>query len=47
MKNFNEARGIATADYQGYLEENWIKELKTKYPVEINQEVLQLLTSTQ
>lgn len=47
MKKFNEARGIATADYQSYLEENWIMELKKKYPVEINQEVLQLLTATQ
>ena len=46
QKAFNEARGIATADYQGFLEEEWIKQLKEKYPVVINQEVLkQILAS--
>ncbi len=46
QKAFNEARGIATADYQGFLEEAWIKQLKEKYPVVINQEVLkQILAS--
>lgn len=39
-KTLNEARGLATADYQSYLEIEWIKELKEKYPVTINQEVL-------
>ena len=47
MKAFNEARGIATADYQGYLEQEWIEQLKVTYPVVINDEVLQLIISEQ
>jgi len=42
-KSFNEARGLITAGYQEYLEEEWIKSLKIKYPVEINNEVLSSL----
>ncbi len=38
-KMLNEARGLITADYQTYLEEVWIKELREKYKVQINQEV--------
>ncbi len=43
QKTLSEARGLATADYQGYLEKAWIQELKEKYPVSINQEVLKKL----
>ncbi len=39
-KELNEARGIVTADYQNYLEKEWIKQLKKKYPVKINEQVL-------
>lgn len=39
-KEFNEAKGIATSDYQTYLEKTWLEELKTKYPIKINNEVL-------
>ncbi len=39
-KKLNEARGIITADYQNYLEQEWIKELRNKYPFEVNKEVL-------
>jgi len=39
-KSLNEARGLITADYQNYLEEQWIKELRNKYPVTIHQAVL-------
>ena len=35
-KELTEIMGVATSDYQAYLEENWIKELKGKYPVAIN-----------
>ena len=31
------------SDYQTYLEEQWIKELKAKYPVKINQKVLKMV----
>ena len=39
-KNLNEARGLVTADYQNYLEKAWIKQLRDKYPVQVNKEVL-------
>lgn len=39
-KTLIEARGLVTADYQTYLEEKWLNELKAKYTVEINKEVL-------
>ena len=39
-KLLSEARGIITADYQNYLEKEWIKDLRAKYPVEINYTVL-------
>ncbi len=37
MKTFEEAKGLAISDYQTYLEKEWIKSLKQKYPVTINQ----------
>ena len=40
QKELNEARGLVTADYQTYLEKAWIEELKNKYPVSLNNEVL-------
>jgi len=39
-KSLNEARGLITADYQNYLEKEWIRDLRTKYPVAVNREVL-------
>jgi len=38
-KKLTEARGLITADYQNYLEKEWIRELRMKYPVVVNQEV--------
>ena len=40
-KTLDEARGLITSDYQNYLEEEWITLLKEKYPVTINEEVLE------
>jgi len=40
-KKLDEARGLVTADYQAYLEKLWIQELRNKYKVEVNQELLQ------
>ena len=37
LKTFEEAKGLAISDYQTYLEKEWIKSLKQKYPVTINQ----------
>ncbi len=42
-KILQEARGLVTADYQAYLEEQWIKELRSKYNVIINEDVLSTL----
>jgi len=39
-KKLDEAKGIITADYQNFLEIQWIKSLKEKYPVNVNKEVL-------
>ncbi|KAA5549450.1 peptidylprolyl isomerase [Adhaeribacter rhizoryzae] len=36
-KNLNETRGIATSDYQNYLEKQWVTELRQRYPVKVNQ----------
>jgi peptidyl-prolyl cis-trans isomerase SurA len=36
-KEFDEARGYVITDYQKHLENQWISELKAKYPVEINE----------
>ncbi|HNX85532.1 MAG TPA: peptidylprolyl isomerase [Bacteroidales bacterium] len=40
-KELNEARGLITADYQNFLEKEWIASLRAKYPVVINKEVLE------
>jgi len=39
-KTLDEARGLITSDYQNYLEQEWIKELKQKHVVVVNDEVL-------
>jgi len=43
FKTFEESRGQAISDYQTYLEQEWIKELKQKYPVTVNEEELKKL----
>lgn len=42
-KSLKEARGLVTADYQNYLEAEWIKELRAKYPVVVKEEVLRTI----
>lgn len=39
-KSLEEARGQVIASYQDYLEKQWVEELRNKYTVEINEEVL-------
>ena len=39
-KTFNESRGLITAGYQEYLEQEWIKELREKYTFFVYEEVL-------
>lgn len=40
-KTLEDSRGIITSDYQTYLESEWIKELKEKYPYEVDASVLE------
>ncbi|KAA3436327.1 peptidylprolyl isomerase [Rufibacter hautae] len=42
-KKLSETRGVVISDYQNYLEQEWIKELRQKYPVSINQPEVQKL----
>lgn len=42
-RSFNDARGFVINDYQTALEERWIAELRKKYPVVTNQQVLKSL----
>lgn len=42
-KDFDECRGYVIADYQEKLEKEWIDNLKVKYPVKINQDILNKL----
>lgn len=42
-KNFEDARANVLNDYQQYLEESWIKSLKLKYPVKVNEQVLKTI----
>lgn len=40
QKTLGEARGLATSDYQAELEEQWLAHLRQKYPVVIDEKVL-------
>ncbi|GAC1426184.1 MAG: peptidylprolyl isomerase [Chitinophagaceae bacterium] len=40
-RNFEDARGFVINDYQAFLENKWIEMLKKKYPVKVNEAVLQ------
>ncbi|PID93643.1 MAG: hypothetical protein CSA95_06955 [Bacteroidetes bacterium] len=39
-KELSECRGLAISDYQKQLEEEWVNELRKKYPVRVNEQVL-------
>lgn len=42
-KNLDEARGLYVSDYQKYLEDNWIKELRKKYKIKVNKKLLKTI----
>ena len=44
-ESYKDVRGPVTADYQNYLEAGWIKELRDKYKVEINQQILKTVNN--
>ncbi|MBK6858782.1 MAG: hypothetical protein IPG95_00595 [Saprospiraceae bacterium] len=43
IKTLDEARGYIIADYQDHLEMLWVEELKSKYPVKVNETVFNSL----
>lgn len=43
IKTLEEARGYVIADYQDQLEKEWVKRLKAKYDVKLNDEVVNQL----
>lgn len=40
QKTLSEAKGYVVSEYQEYLEKQWISELETKYPVQVNEATL-------
>ncbi|MFO8068203.1 MAG: peptidylprolyl isomerase [Bacteroidales bacterium] len=39
-KNINEVKGMVIADYQNYLENKWVEELREKYDIQVNESLL-------
>lgn len=39
-ESYTDVRGAVTTDYQNELERRWIEELRAKYPIEVNENVL-------
>jgi peptidyl-prolyl cis-trans isomerase SurA len=44
QKTFADARGDVVSDFQDAIDKKWIAELKKKYPVKVNEEVLKSIT---
>lgn len=42
-KALKDARGLVTSDYQNYLEKEWIRELRAKYPVVVEESTIRTL----
>lgn len=42
-KNFEDAKGSVINDYQSFLEEQWVADLKKKYPIKVNKKVFKSL----
>lgn len=40
QKTFEESKGMVISDYQNHKENNWLNDLRAKYPVEVKKEVL-------
>lgn len=44
-EDYNDVRGLVVADYQDELEKQWVDELRRKYPVKVNQDVLKTVNA--
>ncbi|MEQ1746331.1 MAG: peptidylprolyl isomerase [Saprospiraceae bacterium] len=42
-KALSDARGYAVADYQDYLEKQWVEKLRSQYPVQVHDEIFRTL----
>lgn len=42
-KNFDDIKGLVIADYQRQLDQEWVQELRERYPIEIDERVLKQL----
>ena len=40
LQDYRDVRGLVAADYQEFLEKEWIKALRAKYPVKVNDDIL-------
>ncbi len=47
IMTFDHARGLVTSGYQDYLDKQWVKQLRRKYPVHVNKKVLHKLMKLQ
>jgi peptidyl-prolyl cis-trans isomerase SurA len=45
--SFEQARGLVASDYQDYMEKKWVQQLRDKYPVKVNEKVLNKLIKLQ
>jgi peptidyl-prolyl cis-trans isomerase SurA len=43
QRSFEDARGLVINDYQHFLEERWIEQLKKQYPIKVNEKVFETL----
>ena len=45
QRSFDDAKGLVINDYQNVLEQNWLAQLKLKYPVKINEKLFKQLVT--
>lgn len=43
-EDYNDMRGAVIQDYQNYLETEWVKNLRQKYPINVNESLLRTIT---